>query len=135
MKFYKIKFGAVQTWDIFLFHIFKVTRAMLMKYPTFARVISFLWAFHSKNFLSNVFYVYLLRHSKHWHTTNLYSQPILEQHQNIGPKFNWIKKKGFSIFYFLFMNYLALYFFTFILFLFLKCVLAAVAHSPIFGGK
>ena len=46
MKFYKIKFGAVQSWDIFLFHIFKVTRAMLMKYPTFARVPIYLSHFY-----------------------------------------------------------------------------------------
>ena len=38
MKLHKIKFGAVQTWNIFLFHIFKVTHAMLMKYSTFARL-------------------------------------------------------------------------------------------------
>ena len=44
MKLHKIKFGAVQTWDIFLFHIFKVTLAMLMKYSTFARVS--IYSFH-----------------------------------------------------------------------------------------
>ena len=74
MKFHKIKFQCKL--GTFLFHIFEVSRAMLMKYPTFAHIL--IYTFHI-----------------------------------------W---GGFlSILYFLSI--------------FLRCVLVAVAASPIFGGN